>query len=84
MGDKKYGIFVCGLFVHIAPTEHKQELNLFENSLYTGCGRKKSPIWEANKFETKEDMANVFLFLESTQNAVLHCVLNKTSLKWRP
>ena len=52
---------------------------------YTGCGRKKSPIWEANKFKTKEDTANDFLFLESTPNAVLHQrVLNKTSLKWRP
>ena len=51
----------------------------------TGCGRKNSPIWEANKFKTKEDTANVFLFLESTQNAVLHQrVLNKSSLKWRP
>ena len=30
-------------------------------------------------------MANVFLFLESTQNAVLHqLVLNKSSLNWRP
>jgi hypothetical protein len=29
-------------------------------------------------------MANVFLFMESTQNAFLHQhVLNKTSLKWR-
>jgi CDGSH-type Zn-finger protein len=38
----------------------------------TECGRKKSPIWEANKFKTKEDTANVFfLFLESTQNVVL-------------
>jgi len=54
-------------------------------ALSTGCGRKNSPIWEANKFKTKEDTANVFLFLESTQNAVLHeRVLNKTSLKWRP
>ena len=51
----------------------------------TGCGRKNSPIWEANKFKTKEDTANIFLFLESTQNAVLHQrVLNKSSLKWRP
>ena len=51
----------------------------------TGCGRKNAPIWEANKFKTKEDTANVFLFLESTQKAVLHQrVLNKTSLKWRP
>ena len=53
--------------------------------IYTGCGRKNAPIWEANKFKTKEDTGNVFLFLESTQNAVLHQrVLNKTSLKWRP
>jgi hypothetical protein len=28
-----------------------------------------SPIWEANKFKTKEDTANILLFLESTQNA---------------
>jgi hypothetical protein len=51
----------------------------------TGCGRKKSPIWEANKFKTKEDMTDVFfLFLESTQNAILlQRILNKTSLKWR-
>jgi len=48
----------------------------------TGCGRKNSPIWEANKFKTKDDTANIFLFLESTQNAVLpQCVLNKSSLK---
>ena len=26
----------------------------------TECGRKKSPIWEANKFKTKEDTTNVF------------------------
>ena len=33
----------------------------------------------------KKIRQNVFLFLESTQNAVLHQrVLNKTSLKWRP
>ena len=52
---------------------------------YTGCGRKNSPIWEANKFKTKEDMANIFLFLESTHTAVLHqCVLNKSSFKWWP
>ena len=52
----------------------------------TECGRKKSPIWEANKFKTKEDTANVFfLFLVSTQNAVLHQrVLNETSFKRRP
>jgi len=28
----------------------------------TGCSRKNSPIWEANKFKTKEDTANVFFF----------------------
>ena len=28
----------------------------------TGCGIKKSPIWEANKFKTKEDTANVFFY----------------------
>jgi CDGSH-type Zn-finger protein len=39
---------------------------------YTGCGRKKSPTWEANKFKSKEDTAVVLLFLESTQNAVLN------------
>ena len=64
----------------------KQMLHISLQFIYdTGCGRKKSPIWEANKFKTKEDTANVFLFLESTQNAILHQrVLNKTSLKWRP
>ena len=56
-----------------------------ESRSFTECGRKNSPIWEANKFKTKDDTANVFLFLESTQNAVLYqCVLNTTSLKWRP
>jgi hypothetical protein len=29
-------------------------------SCYTGYDRKKSRIWETNKFKTKEDMANVF------------------------
>ena len=29
----------------------------------TGCGRKKSPIWEANKFKTKEDTANFFFLI---------------------
>ena len=52
---------------------------------YTGCSRKNSPIWEAIKFKTKEDTEMFFLFLERTQNAVLHQrVLNETSLKWRP
>ena len=50
----------------------------------TECGRKNSSIWEANKLKTKEDTAHVFLFLERTQNTVLHqCILNKSSLKWR-
>ena len=45
---------------------------------YTGCGRKNSPILEANNFKTKEDTEIVLLFMESTQNAVLEqCVLNK-------
>ena len=40
-------------------------------AITTGCGRKK-------------DTEIIFIFLESTQNAVLHQrVLNKTSLKWR-
>jgi ABC-type cobalamin/Fe3+-siderophores transport system ATPase subunit len=30
------------------------------------------PTWEANKLKTKQDMANIFLFLASTQNAVLN------------
>jgi hypothetical protein len=34
--------------------------NLYFYCTCTGCGRKKSPIWEANKFKTKEDTANVF------------------------
>ena len=51
----------------------------------TECGRKNSPIWEANKFKNKKDTANIFVFLESTQNTVLYQrVLNKSSLKWRP
>jgi len=48
----------------------------------TGCGRKNSPISEANKLKIKEDTANIFLFSEITQYAVLHqCILNKLSLK---
>jgi hypothetical protein len=31
-----------------------------QNPNYTGCGRKESVIWKANKFETKEDTVNVF------------------------
>ena len=52
---------------------------------HTGCGRKNSPIREANKFKTEGDTANIFLLLERTQNTVLYqCVLNKISLKRRP
>jgi len=51
----------------------------------TECGRKNSPILEANKFKIEEDMANIFLCLESMCNAILRgCVWNKISLKWRP
>ena len=32
---------------------------LFTFSNATGCGRKKSPIWEYNQLKTKEDTANV-------------------------
>ena len=70
---------------------HSKEFVNHENGAHTntiertGSGRKNSPVWKANKFKTKEDTENVFLFLESIQNTVLHqCVLNKTSLKWRP
>ena len=68
------------LYGHKTNVRIRKEINIY------GCGRKKSPILEANKFKTKEDTANIFfLFLESTQNAVLHqCVLNKTSFKWQP
>jgi hypothetical protein len=31
-----------------------------------------SPRWGANTFKTKVDTANTFLFLESTQNAILN------------
>jgi hypothetical protein len=34
-GDKKHGIFVCGLFVNILPTVHKHELNLFASCSQT-------------------------------------------------
>jgi hypothetical protein len=30
--------------------------------IYTGCGRKNSPIWETNKFEKKKDTAIFFYF----------------------
>jgi len=41
------------------------------NNDITECGRKNSPILEANKLKIKEDMANRFLFLERTRIAVL-------------
>jgi hypothetical protein len=57
---------------------NNKTINLCTTLDYTGCGRKNSSIWEANEFKIKEDTANTLLFLESTQNAVLHqCVLNK-------
>jgi hypothetical protein len=28
---------------------------MFRQMLHTGCGRKNSPIWEADKNETKQD-----------------------------
>jgi hypothetical protein len=57
-------------------TSYEKSKWVCEDFTTTGCGRKKFPIWEANKFKTKEDTANVFMFLESTQNAVLtHCVI---------
>jgi len=46
--------------------------------------QKELPYLEANKFKIEEDIAYIFLFLESTQNAVLYLyVLNKISLNWR-
>ena len=39
-----------------------RKLNAGLSTEYTGCGRKNSPIWEANKFKTKEDTANVFVY----------------------
>ena len=64
--------FVIGR--HVSMTEEIPVIKFYVTKICcTGCSRKNSPIWEANKFETKEDTANVFfLFLESTQNAVLH------------
>jgi hypothetical protein len=37
-----------------------QHLHHAHSESNTGCGRKNSPIWEANKLKTKEDTANVF------------------------
>ena len=36
--------------------------SVVRHSVSTGCGTKKSPIWEANKFKTKEDTTNVFFY----------------------
>jgi hypothetical protein len=38
---------------------------------YTGCGRKKSPIWEANIFKTKEDTANIFFYFWKLQQSLV-------------
>jgi len=43
---------------------------IHQNVVSTECGRKNSPILEADKFKIKEDTANVFLFLERTQNGL--------------
>ena len=73
------------LYFYHSYYHHHNALPPPKRHFYIGCGRKNSPIWEANKFKTKEDTANVFLFLERTQIAVLHQrVLNKLSLNWRP
>jgi len=73
-------VFISKEELHVsASSGHLQVPTFSAKRVYTGCGRKNSPTWEANKFKIKEDTANFFLFLESTQNTVLHqCVLNKT------
>ena len=59
---------ILSLMSSSRPAVHKpvpplQQLGLKTTfGISTGCGRKKSPIWEANKFKTKEDTANVFYF----------------------
>ena len=49
------------------PLQKLQKNRKIENIICTlkvqGNGRKNSPIWEANKFETKEDTASVFFYL---------------------
>jgi len=45
-------VYGCVLLLPVSP--------LF--ATYTGCGRKNSPVWEANKFKNKENMANVFFY----------------------
>jgi hypothetical protein len=42
---------------------------IYSSSIHTGCGRKNSPIWEANKNQTKQDKIS-FLQLNSMHNAV--------------
>ena len=42
------------LYGHKTNVRIRKEINIY------GCGRKKSPILEANKFKTKEDTANIF------------------------
>ena len=60
--------FTCDVTLHVARTVNTKQLQhpipwkQGSSQAYTGYGRKDSPIWEANKFETKKDMAN-FLFI---------------------
>jgi hypothetical protein len=42
-------------------------LEIHDVCIHTGCGRKNSPIWEANKNQTK----HFFKILNSIHNAVL-------------
>jgi len=52
-------------FIQLKSTLVNRELRTVSQDFYysgTGCGRKNSPIWKANKFKTKEDTANVFYF----------------------
>ena len=53
---------------------------------YIQGGAERTPLFEKRINSKRKKIRQIFfLFLESTQNAVLHqYVLNKTSLKWRP
>jgi hypothetical protein len=54
--------FVIGR--HVSTTEEIPVIKFYITKICcTGCSRKNSPIWEANKFETKEDTANVLFFI---------------------
>jgi len=60
--------------------------------LTTECGRKNSPIWETNKFETKEDTTFFFISGNYTecrftstcfeQNIIQVAALNIVTLMW--